>query len=206
MSGFCTPHEPDPSPCLVCLHHARLNHGTRSQHVASGTRKLSPWAGLLPRLIWQLLPAGQAIRRVISADSHSARIWDPLTQASFTTIEPASPLNDVLVWPGSGLLMAACDAPRIEVRLFICAQTLGLSMLHLDSPAPAWFSAGLMLAWLSCCRLQSFAAALLSITMGVLLCQSWRGHPEGCEGCGLCRPILCLLWGQRLAGPPSWRT
>ena len=56
---------------------------------------------------------------MVSADSHSARIWDPATQAAFTTIEPASPVNDVLVWPGSGLIMAACDAPRIEVSLLL---------------------------------------------------------------------------------------
>lgn len=59
--------------------------------------------------------AGSGKRRIASADSHSVRMWDPASMETFTTIEPAHPINDFLLWPESGLLMAACDAPRIEV-------------------------------------------------------------------------------------------
>ena len=68
----------------------------------------------------QLVSAGRGTRRIVSADSHSARIWDPLTEEAFATIEPAKPVNDVLIWPESGLLMAACEAPRIEARPGLC--------------------------------------------------------------------------------------
>ena len=61
--------------------------------------------------------AGGAGRKVVSADRHVVRVWDASTGAAFTSIQPAEPgINDVLHWPGSGLLMLGMDAPKIEVR------------------------------------------------------------------------------------------
>lgn len=60
--------------------------------------------------------AGVGEKRVVSTDSHVVRIWDADSGAGFTTVQPKEPgINDVLLFPGSGLLLLACDAPRIEV-------------------------------------------------------------------------------------------
>ena len=60
--------------------------------------------------------AGGAERKVISADRHVVRVWDASSGAALTSIQPEKPgINDVLHWPGSGLLMLGMDAPKIEV-------------------------------------------------------------------------------------------
>lgn len=53
---------------------------------------------------------------VISADKHIVKIWDATSGEIYTNIEPADgcDINDVAVWRDSGLIMAACDAPRIQ--------------------------------------------------------------------------------------------
>ncbi|KAK9809324.1 hypothetical protein WJX73_004781 [Symbiochloris irregularis] len=74
--------------------------------------------------------AGMQGTRVVSADSHSVRIWDASTGQGFATIEPPEPgIMDVLLWPDSGLLMLGCDSPHIQAY-FVPA--LG--------PAPRWCS------------------------------------------------------------------
>eukprot|EP00197_Chlamydomonas_leiostraca_P004092 CAMPEP_0202871522 /NCGR_PEP_ID=MMETSP1391-20130828/18922_1 /ASSEMBLY_ACC=CAM_ASM_000867 /TAXON_ID=1034604 /ORGANISM="Chlamydomonas leiostraca, Strain SAG 11-49" /LENGTH=663 /DNA_ID=CAMNT_0049552351 /DNA_START=89 /DNA_END=2076 /DNA_ORIENTATION=- len=69
-----------------------------------------------------------ASRRVISSDKHIIKVWDASSGAGFTSIEPAEgDINDVCVWPGSGLIMAACDDTVVQ-GYFI--PSLG--------PAPRW--------------------------------------------------------------------
>ena len=69
-------------------------------------------------------------RRVISADTRIIKIWDVNTGENFTSVEPpAGDINDVCVWPGCGLLLAGCDAPKVAAY-FVPA--LG--------PAPRWCS------------------------------------------------------------------
>ncbi|KAK9820064.1 hypothetical protein WJX72_005625 [[Myrmecia] bisecta] len=73
---------------------------------------------------------GLSARRVISSDRHSVRIWDADSGNTYTTLEPPDGgINDVCVWPDSGLIMMGCDAPRIQ-SYFIP----GLG------PAPRWCS------------------------------------------------------------------
>jgi ribosome biogenesis protein ENP2 len=62
-------------------------------------------------------PTGGGGRKVLSADRHVVRVWDANSGAAFTSIQPQAPgINDVLHWPGSGLLMLGMDQPKIEVR------------------------------------------------------------------------------------------
>lgn len=68
-------------------------------------------------------------KKVISADSKVIKIWDKVSGDAFTAIEPLAGINDVCVVPDSGLIMAACEMPRMQV--FYVPQ-LG--------PAPSWVS------------------------------------------------------------------
>lgn len=57
-------------------------------------------------------------------------MWDKDNGQPYTAIEPpAAGINDVCVWPGSGLLMLATDAPKVPA-FFV--PSLG--------PAPPWCS------------------------------------------------------------------
>ena len=61
------------------------------------------------------LPCG-AGRKVVSSDSHIVKMWDQQTGVNFTNIEPSEGgLNDICLWKDSGLVMLACDAPKIQV-------------------------------------------------------------------------------------------
>ena len=61
------------------------------------------------------LPPG---RKVVSSDSHIVKMWDQQTGVNFTNIEPPETgINDICLWKDSGLVMLACDAPKIQVRL-----------------------------------------------------------------------------------------
>ena len=54
---------------------------------------------------------------MISADKHIVRVWDASSGEGFTSVQPAEPgINDVLVWPDSGLMMLGMDSPRIQAR------------------------------------------------------------------------------------------
>lgn len=60
---------------------------------------------------------GVTARRVVSADTHIIKVWDVNSGAGYTSMEPeGGDINDVAVWPGSGLLMAGCDCARVQVR------------------------------------------------------------------------------------------
>ena len=71
-------------------------------------------------------------QRVISADRNVIKIWDASTTgAGYTNIEPAEgcDINDIAVDKGTGLIVAACDASRIQAYFI---PSLG--------PAPRWCS------------------------------------------------------------------
>lgn len=64
----------------------------------------------------------------MSADKHIVRIWDAESGKGITSIQPdQGPVNDVLVWPNSGLLMMACDAPKIQVSVHFSKSSQGIS-------------------------------------------------------------------------------
>ncbi len=66
---------------------------------------------------------------IVSLPSH-LQIWDANSGDAFASVEPpVGDVNDVAVWPNSGLLMVGCDAPKIQTY-FVPA--LG--------PAPRWCS------------------------------------------------------------------
>ena len=53
---------------------------------------------------------------MVTTDTHIVRVWDADTGAGYTSIQPPAPgINDTLLWKDAGLLMLACDAPRIQV-------------------------------------------------------------------------------------------
>uniref|UniRef100_A0A1D2A8K0 Uncharacterized protein n=1 Tax=Auxenochlorella protothecoides TaxID=3075 RepID=A0A1D2A8K0_AUXPR len=79
---------------------------------------------------WPTTAAGRSRALVASADRHIIKFWDAASGEGFTNIEPKDgDINDICLWPGSGLVMAGCDTPRIQAY-FIPA--LG--------PAPKWSS------------------------------------------------------------------
>lgn len=85
-------------------------------------------------LRWLPAPPGVARRQgpqIVSSDRHVIRVWDAATGAGTANIEPreAGDINDVCVWPGSGLIFAACDQPRVQAYFL---PALG--------PAPRWCS------------------------------------------------------------------
>ena len=62
---------------------------------------------------------------MISADKHIVRVWDASSGEGFTSVQPSEPgINDVLVWPDSGLMMLGMDSPRIQARLWALHQAL----------------------------------------------------------------------------------
>ncbi|CAL9782433.1 unnamed protein product [Musa acuminata subsp. burmannicoides] len=68
--------------------------------------------------------------KIISADSHIVRVWDPNTGENMTSIEPNSgAINDICVFNESGLMLLALDSSQIPAY-FVPA--LG--------PAPKWCS------------------------------------------------------------------
>ena len=57
-------------------------------------------------------------KTVISADKNIVRVWEANSGRGITSIQPpAGGINDVLVWKDSGLIMMACDSPKMLVRL-----------------------------------------------------------------------------------------
>lgn len=67
------------------------------------------------------------VRRVISSDTRILKVWDAATGAAFTSVEPEADINDVCIWPGSGLVLLATESKRLA-PFFVPA--LG--------PAPRW--------------------------------------------------------------------
>ncbi|KAM0907651.1 hypothetical protein ACQ4PT_015964 [Festuca glaucescens] len=68
--------------------------------------------------------------KLITADKHIVRVWDPNTGNNMTSIEPdGGSINDVCIFPKSGLMLLALDNSQIPAH-FIPA--LG--------PAPKWCS------------------------------------------------------------------
>lgn len=56
-------------------------------------------------------------KSVISADKNVVRVWEANSGRGITSIQPpAGGINDVLVWKDSGLIMMACDSPKMLVR------------------------------------------------------------------------------------------
>ena len=52
------------------------------------------------------------------------RVWEADTGRNITSIQPpGGGINDVLLWKDSGLLMMACDAPKIQVGRPISLET-----------------------------------------------------------------------------------
>ncbi|XP_006012219.1 nucleolar protein 10 [Latimeria chalumnae] len=66
---------------------------------------------------------------VISADSKIVKMWNKDTGKIFTSIEPEHDINDVCVYPNSGMLFTANEAPKMNTYYI---PALG--------PAPQWCS------------------------------------------------------------------
>ncbi|KAL2613245.1 hypothetical protein R1flu_024937 [Riccia fluitans] len=69
-------------------------------------------------------------RHLITTDTRVMRIWEPQTGKGMTSIEaPTGEINDVCVYPNSGLLFMALDSPRMSSYF-----------VPLLGPAPSWCS------------------------------------------------------------------
>lgn len=66
---------------------------------------------------------------VLSADSKILKIWDRETGKPFTSIEPSTDINDLCLYPDSGLVFMATESPKMLVYYI---PSLG--------PAPRWCS------------------------------------------------------------------
>ena len=52
---------------------------------------------------------------VLSSDAKSIKIWDRVTGNAFTSIEPKTEVNQMVVYPKSGLIMAAAKHSHVQV-------------------------------------------------------------------------------------------
>ncbi|KAM6083504.1 nucleolar protein 10 [Chlamydotis macqueenii] len=66
---------------------------------------------------------------IISADSRIIKMWNKDTGKIFTSMEPDHDINDVCLYPNSGMLMTANEAPKMNIYYI---PVLG--------PAPKWCS------------------------------------------------------------------
>ena len=64
---------------------------------------------------------------LVSSDAKSIKIWDREHGRTYTTIQPPADVNDVALYPGSGMLFAALETER-----------LGAYFLPSLGPAPRW--------------------------------------------------------------------
>ena len=71
-------------------------------------------------------PAGGS-EYLVSADCKSVKIWDKEHGKTYTTIQPPANVNDVAIFPGSGMMFAALETER-----------LGAYFLPSLGPAPRW--------------------------------------------------------------------
>ncbi|CAH2246123.1 nucleolar 10 [Pelobates cultripes] len=71
----------------------------------------------------------EPLELVISADSRIIKMWNKNTGKIFTSIEPEADVNDVCIYPDSGMLFTANEAPKMNVYYI---PALG--------PAPKWCS------------------------------------------------------------------
>lgn len=75
---------------------------------------------------------GTSGRKVVSTDTHIVKVWDVNDGKPFTSIQPpekSGDINDLCLWPGSGLMIMGMDSPNL-LPFFVPA--LG--------PAPRWCS------------------------------------------------------------------
>lgn len=70
----------------------------------------------------------------MSSDTRIVKIWDALSGDNFTNIEPAEggDINDVCLWPDSGLIMVASDAPKVLSTHTQHSQSSPLYYLHIS--------------------------------------------------------------------------
>uniref|UniRef100_A0A8C5IWB8 Nucleolar protein 10 n=1 Tax=Junco hyemalis TaxID=40217 RepID=A0A8C5IWB8_JUNHY len=68
---------------------------------------------------------------IISADSRIIKMWNKDTGKLFTSMEPEHDINDVCLYPNSGMLMTANEAPKMNIyyipKFFICESSLKFS-------------------------------------------------------------------------------
>ena len=50
---------------------------------------------------------------VLSADPKVIKVWEKGSGKPYTSIQPAADVNDVAVYPGSGLIFAALETERL---------------------------------------------------------------------------------------------
>lgn len=58
---------------------------------------------------------GEEEGRVLSMDSQVVRLWARETGKAYTSIEATAEFNDMVLYPGSGLVMMANEQPRMQV-------------------------------------------------------------------------------------------
>ncbi|XP_058524262.1 nucleolar protein 10 [Ochotona princeps] len=66
---------------------------------------------------------------ILSADSRIIKMWNKNTGKIFTSLEPEHDLNDVCLYPSSGMLLTANEAPK-----------MGIYYIPVLGPAPRWCS------------------------------------------------------------------
>ena len=66
---------------------------------------------------------------MVSADKHIVRVWEADSGKGITSVQPpGGGINDVLLWKDSGLLMMACDSPKLLVKFLPPRHPLSLPL------------------------------------------------------------------------------
>uniref|UniRef100_A0ABI7XFA2 Nucleolar protein 10 n=1 Tax=Felis catus TaxID=9685 RepID=A0ABI7XFA2_FELCA len=66
---------------------------------------------------------------ILSADSRIVKMWNKNSGKIFTSLEPEHDINDVCLYPGSGMLLTANETPK-----------MGIYYIPVLGPAPRWCS------------------------------------------------------------------
>jgi hypothetical protein len=79
----------------------------------------------------------------VSADKHIVRLWEANSGKAITSVQPpGGGINDVLLWKDSGLLILACESPKLLVP--IAPSSLASIQQHLPADlsciVPLWYS------------------------------------------------------------------
>jgi len=53
--------------------------------------------------------AADGSRRVVSTDRRVIKVWDPVSGANYTSVEPGQEINDVCIWDRTGLIITAME-------------------------------------------------------------------------------------------------
>jgi hypothetical protein len=130
-----------------------------------------------------------------------AQVWDSDSGEGFTNIEPGeADINDVCVWPRSGLIMVGCDS---GAPLELCCFASSEAEAGQGSP---WLLGNMWEALRECPRARAPPPPNASLPSNPFFPTPTHPRLPAPLVQPACVPTLCRGWAPPRAGAPSWRT